>query len=160
MSTNWGRPILPPALASRNEVFTSGGLLIWQSLNLPGIKFLRRIREYSYNSILDDVKDKRRAVLLEVNNGTHWVLAIRKAFIRQEFLTMDPLYGAYGTAISDHWNITGSAHFLNVSFSFRQGLSTAQIASMERLSLKPFPEWSKIDKENWKYATNGSPPPS
>lgn len=114
MTGKFGNVISPHTLALYREYYTPQGLVIWGALKLPGIKFLRRIRSYSYNEILNDVKNPKRAVLLEVNGKTHWILADHKMLFRNDFVCADPWTGKACAAIGDHYNITGSAHFEKV----------------------------------------------
>lgn len=120
LSTLWGHPLTPDQIAKRPECYTKPGdkqgegLIIWEALNLPGLKFDRRIRVYSPSEIIKDISNPNKAVLLQVNYGQHWLLAERKVWFRNDFICADPWLGKMVSAIGDYHVITGSAHFSKV----------------------------------------------
>lgn len=158
LSTRWGRPLTPDKIAENKNWFTSGGLIIWRNLQIAGMKFERRLYGFQLVQIVNDLK-AGKGVLLQVNDGAHWILAERKMWFRNDFVSSDPWTGEPCAAIGDYHNITGSAHFAN-AFSFKAGLSKAQLEGLQKLAMKPVSEWSDTDRANWSYGTNGAPPPT
>jgi lysozyme len=77
----FGDKITPKMLAESKNCYTNSGLIIWQQLEtvFKHIKF--RYRYYHFNEeIIDDaLKNPATAVLLQVNNGKHWVSALAKS---------------------------------------------------------------------------------
>lgn len=104
----------PDAIARHPEWYTPDGLIIWQKLAVPHAQFEKRIRFFAPTPIQQSLADPKRAVMLEVNFGQHWILADRKMWFRNDYVCADPWMGKSCAAIGDYRNITGSAHFLKV----------------------------------------------
>jgi hypothetical protein len=86
------------------------GLIIWQSINIGGLKFEKRLYAQNDTEIQKSLKDPKKAVILEVNKN-HWVLVIGKIPFTNIYRIADPLYGDKSTTLRYKSNITGSAHF-------------------------------------------------
>ena len=101
----------PDKIASHADWFTKDGLVLWSKLNLP-MKFVWR--QYGRNDakILESLKNPNGACLLQVGNGSHWVLPIRKTWFKNDYVIVDPWGGRMGVACGDYGNITGSSHFI------------------------------------------------
>lgn len=54
---------------------------------------------------------------------------------------------------------TPSAPTSTSTIPFRSGLTDAQKSSLINLANKPISQWSQLDKDNWRYGTNGAPLP-
>lgn len=99
-----------PKDLSQEIQFTQGGLLIWESLPkvLP-FRLKRRINWKDDISFITAIKDKRTAVVLQVN-GDHWVIALTK--IGNIYRVADPWFGDkcyVGTSLTRYKTITGAA---------------------------------------------------
>ena len=57
------------------------------------------------------LKDPNSFVLLQVDNGQHWVLALSKTWFGNDYNVADPWLGKKVTACSMYHNITGCAVF-------------------------------------------------
>ena len=91
--------------------YTNDGLIIWQTLNLKHMAFAARLRSRNDFEIEKSLKDPRKAVILQVNDGAHWVVAIGKVpLLRNVYWVIDPWDGKKKTTRAFR-NITGSAHF-------------------------------------------------
>ena len=101
----------PIEAIDKNIKYTKGGLIIWQSINFKNFKFEKRV--YGFNKLLIDnsLRHPDKAVILEVNNHSHWVVAIRKVPFTNHYFVVDPWDGKIKTTMNLR-NITGSAHFL------------------------------------------------
>ena len=114
---SFGYDIWPDAIAKRKENYTKDGLILWNNLLLPGnFKFKMRIGSPSNfvrndKEIIKSIKDPNGFVLLSVGNNTHWVLAMSKLLLRDNYKVADPWKGKQEICIPEFKNITGSSHF-------------------------------------------------
>ena len=88
----------------------SGALVLWQSCIFPKMKF--EIREYGYNptKIQRYIADPHKAVILEVNDKSHWVVPVAY-FLDGSYICADPWTGTYENLLQKYHNITGAAYF-------------------------------------------------
>lgn len=110
----------PGTLASKTLSYTKDGLIIWQSVdNIPLMKMdtlpdgkVKRLYGQNDAEIMASLKDKKKAVILQVNNGQHWVVALRRSLLnKKDYIVLDPWDGKQVSALKKYHNITGSAHF-------------------------------------------------
>ena len=103
-----------PDVIARKAKFTLDGLLIWSSLAsiIKGMRFVERVYRRNNVKINDSLTDPNKAVILQVDYGSHWVVALRDPKFSEDYLCLDPLKGKTCLAIGDYRNITGSAHFM------------------------------------------------
>jgi len=73
-------------------------------------------REYGRNdiNILAALKDPNQAVILEVDNASHWCVGVRKTLFGNDYVVVDPWTGKQATACGTYKNITGAAYFKRV----------------------------------------------
>lgn len=110
--TNMGAPITPAQIAAHKDWYTPDGLILWNSLELPGgFKFKKRIYSRVDKVIQDALKDPNSFVILEVNYGQHWVLALSKSWFGNSYKVADPWKGDTCDVLSRYHNITGCAVF-------------------------------------------------
>lgn len=110
MSAGFGDNLTPPEVLNHFE-FTDEGLLIWRTGTLPSIKWEHR--EYFRNDpeIGAALADANRAVMLQVNEGAHWVLGLGFDTMRERLIIADPWFGDM-TDMSRYKNsITGASYF-------------------------------------------------
>lgn len=102
----------PGIIAQNNNNYTGQGLIIWKNLNFPCFKFFKR--EYGKNDIGITIalKDPNQIVLLQVQDGAHWVLGYSKLLLGS-YKIADPWFGDICLA-SRYKNITGAAYFKRV----------------------------------------------
>lgn len=108
----------PADLASRLKLYTNQGLLNWDKLNDIFLKFDWVWRQHGLNRVRIDesLKDPDKAVIFQVNNGKHWVVALRKSLLGfgKDYVCLDPLTGKKINVLAKYGNITGSSHFQRV----------------------------------------------
>src|SRR3990167_9347972 len=63
-----------PDKIAKKDWFTSDGLILWTKINLPNVKFEKRLYGNVMSEIKESLKNKNKAVMLQVQ-GNHWVLA-------------------------------------------------------------------------------------
>jgi len=100
---------LPPQAIDTNIKLTKDGLVIWEKINFPTFKFEKRVRLFDPVAIADSLTDPRKAVVLNIWHGSHWVIALRGS-IFGGFVIIDPWDGKKKTIKASE--ITGSAHFI------------------------------------------------
>lgn len=101
----------PAQIARVIEYYTGGGLIIWKKLGFSLMAFERRLHGRDDVEIHRALKDPKRAVILEVNNGAHWVVALRSTLIGNSYIVADPWDGTKVDVIKRYHNITGAAYF-------------------------------------------------
>lgn len=101
----------PPAIASHADWFTKDGLILWKKMWFSRMEFKERV--YTRNDVLirDSLRDPRKAVLLNVNDGTHWVVGLSKSLWSNDYVCLDPWTGQKCLAMRSYRNIVGSSHF-------------------------------------------------
>lgn len=101
----------PESVAKNHLKYNAQGLILWATINFSKMAF--KWREYTFNPVMIDesLKDPNKAVILQVNNGAHWVVAIRKVPFSKHYFIVDPWDGKVKTTAA-YKNITGSAHFI------------------------------------------------
>jgi hypothetical protein len=101
----------PLDIAKNVHNYTSDGLIIWGNLSFDKMDFVRR--EYGRNdtNLHEALKHPDKAVILQVNNGAHWVTAARPTKIGSDYVIIDPWDGTKTKAIARYHNITGAAYF-------------------------------------------------
>ena len=99
----------PVELASDANHYTKDGLVLWQNFHFDRMRFVRR--EFGHNSfnIEHAINTHGKAVLLQVNNGAHWVVATKKT--RNDYQIADPWDGELKACLATYHNITGAAYF-------------------------------------------------
>ena len=101
----------PLEIAHNASNYTPDGLVVWSRLMFARMQFVRRDRTFDAAAIADSIKDPNKAVMLEVNNGQHWVVAIRKTLFGNDYFVADPWTGKKVGAKAAYHNITGAAYF-------------------------------------------------
>lgn len=101
----------PPKIAQKAENYTKDGLILWNKLSFDKMQFVERIYFYDRRRIEQAMKDPKQAVILEVNNRSHWVVALRKTYFGDDIVILDPWTGAKAQAFKDYHEITGAAFF-------------------------------------------------
>jgi hypothetical protein len=91
LGSYFGEDILPKTMAQKNNLYTSGGLLIWSQLDnvLKNLKFVMRIKQFNERAIDEALlKNPNTCVVLNVDRGYHWVAALKKGF--NSYVCSDP----------------------------------------------------------------------
>jgi hypothetical protein len=101
----------PDQIAAQVSWYTPQGLILWQNMKFAKMKFDRRIYGRNDAAIRDSIAGPNKAVLLQVDNGSHWVVAVSKTLFGNDYVCIDPWTGTKCNVIAKYGNITGSAHF-------------------------------------------------
>lgn len=99
----------PKKIALEAKHYTMDGLVLWKTMNFKKMRFV--VREYGRKdkNIQAALKDPDMGVLLEVNKGQHWVLAVKAN--KTGYTVVDPFMGDDCDVIKRYHNITGAAYF-------------------------------------------------
>lgn len=105
-----GKTITPGEVAGNKKAFNKGGFYQW---NYPDFPFTleKTINGRNDAEIMKSLKDPKRGVVLQVDNGAHFILALSKNFFGS-YNCADPWFGDKCDAIKRWKNITGSRHLL------------------------------------------------
>ncbi len=105
----FGKLVSPPTIAGDPSKYTSDGLVLWNKMSFLVMKFVLREKGRKDKNILAAIKDPNMGVLLEVNKGQHWVVAVRQA--GESYIVADPWDGKDCDVIKKYFNITGASYF-------------------------------------------------
>lgn len=104
----------PLEIASNANNFTTEGLVNWNKLKFDNMKFAARIRGTPLAStIRDALKAPNKAIMLEVSNGSHWVVAVKYNWLGR-LIVCDPWDGKLCDVLKVYSNITGAALFQRI----------------------------------------------
>lgn len=122
LSDYFGSPMTPNQIANSKTWYTNDGLILWNMLSFKKMKVerlangnVKRLFGRDDAEIKKSLDDPNKGVILQVNDGAHWILPIRKTWFTNDYHCVDPWTGKTCTAIGDYKNITGSAHFMRIS---------------------------------------------
>lgn len=101
----------PDAIAKVPTNYTKDGLILWNKLVFKKMRFKWRYYEQNDAIIKECLKDPNRAIILQVNNGLHWVLAVSKNLFGKDYTVLDPWTGKKCDVLKTYHNITGMAVF-------------------------------------------------
>lgn len=111
LSTYFGDNLLPNEVANIHE-FTTDGQILWNTGNYGHMVFSRREYGRHNDRILHAIKHPDLAVILQVANKSHWVVAINAKEGIDNLGIADPWLGDKTTMKRYNNNITGAAYFL------------------------------------------------
>ena len=99
-----------PKWMADNLEFTPGGLLIWSSLRAKTNIHLEEafVGNYREDKILEGINDPNKASILEIHNGWHFVLAVKKLPFLKHYIIIDPISGTKTTTLLKGYQVTGS----------------------------------------------------
>lgn len=93
MLSDYYKCFMLPSVAVGTAIrFTQDGLVIWTLLNFPCFKFVWRGYRYDQKAIEPALRHPDTSVVLQVNNGTHWVCGVRNLGFKR-YLVYDPWGG-------------------------------------------------------------------
>lgn len=104
----------PLEIAKDAANYTKSGLVLWQNMSkfFPKMNFEWRAYGFDKKRIDESLKNKDKAVILQVDNKKHWVVALRPTFLGNSYIVLDPWDGKKVDVLKRYANITGSAHFV------------------------------------------------
>lgn len=102
----------PADIAAVKKNYTKDGLILWQNLKFAHMKFAGRYYGESSTIIDEALKSPNKAVILQVDNGAHWVIALRKTLFGNDYVILDPWDGKKKDAKKAYKNITGFSVFV------------------------------------------------
>jgi hypothetical protein len=111
LSDYFGSYKTPKELAHNAYNYTPTGLVLWTHLAFDKMKFVWREYFEDTKRIDAAIKDPKQAVILQVNHGQHWVVALRKTWYGNDYLVLDPWDGSKCFAKKKYHNISGAAFF-------------------------------------------------
>lgn len=105
--------ITPDLIAKNAANYTRDGLVLWTAISsrLKNIEFVWRQVSPSERQINEAFADKKMVVLLEVNDGAHWVLLQRKTLLGNDYVAVDPWTGKECNVKKTYHNITKAVYF-------------------------------------------------
>lgn len=86
-----------PGYLAKYLKFTDGGLIIWQSIaDVLCCKFVWRgyPSNFDQSQVDEALKNPRKGCLLNVDNGSHWVLGIYRVPLTKKYWVADPWTGS------------------------------------------------------------------
>ena len=110
LASYFGDKLTPLDIARRCK-FTSDAKIIWASVNFEYFEFDYRYYQDSKDIIDRALADPDLAVILEVNNKKHWVVATGRTFFMDKYRIADPFYGDRSTLARYGNKINGFALF-------------------------------------------------
>ena len=115
LGKRFGSTITPEQYAHNAANYTKD-LIRWERVQsmIPELHFDWRERPADEAHIREVLKYKNRGVLLEVNNGAHWVLATKPTLLGGDFVAIDPLGGVEIQVKKKYKNITKAVYFTSV----------------------------------------------
>lgn len=112
MLSDFFKGYMPPnVIAEHKNWYTPNGLRLWANADFPTMKWVWRQKGFDKEKINASLKDPKKAVILQVNNGKHWVVAIRKTIFGNDYVCVDPWDGKKKDVFKTYKNITGSSHY-------------------------------------------------
>lgn len=103
--------VSPPEIAHNAANYTPDGLVVWEKLKFPTMKFDSRERKLDKAKVALYLKDPNKAVILNVNNGAHWVVGLKKTLFGDSYVVLDPWGGVKVDANKKYRNVVGAAYF-------------------------------------------------
>jgi hypothetical protein len=102
----------PKEIAANKDWYTKAGLVIWSKLSFDKMTFFRREYGEPTAAILNALADPDKGVILQVNDGAHWVVAYSKGVLSgKDYWCIDPWTGKKCLVKKTYHNITGAAFF-------------------------------------------------
>lgn len=101
----------PDVIASVPTNYTSDGLIVWSKFKWSKMRFDRRYYGEQTAIIDEALKNPNKAVILQVDNQAHWVVALRKNLFGKDYVCLDPWDGKKKDTKRTYKNITGFAVF-------------------------------------------------
>ena len=111
LADKFRKPITPKiALEKGYFKYTDGGLILWESIKVPSLKFNKRVRRFDKLDLRKQVADRKKGVILAVNNDAHWVAVRGRIPFTDHYWVNDPWDGKVKTTMK-FFNISGAAVF-------------------------------------------------
>lgn len=111
MLSDYFKPTRNPFEMLQMLKFTDDGRVYWSSVHFENWEFYKRVYGREQAQILRHIKDPNLAVILEVANKSHWVVATGVQYFTGAIRIADPLFGDRSTVRRYQNNITGAAYF-------------------------------------------------
>lgn len=104
----------PLEIAKNVHNYTADGLVLWKNITFDKMEFVRRAYGTTvslFPEIKAALKDDDQAVLLQVDNGAHWVVAYSTKWFSADLAVADPWFGKIVPVLKTYKNITGAAFY-------------------------------------------------
>lgn len=108
-----GAACLPPDVANHKDWYTPEGLVLWSKLNLKNAVWKWRGYRFDKKVIVDHIKDKDKAVIIEVplGAGKHWLTG-ESVNMFGRIMARDPWHGDICDVLKRYKKVTGYATFV------------------------------------------------
>lgn len=100
----------PKQLALVKSNYTASGLVLWNAMHFDKMKFVWRDYKEDHAKIKDSINDPKKAVILQVSNGRHWVVATQ--VVGDDYAIVDPWDAQTKLAKKVYHNVTGASHYI------------------------------------------------
>mgnify|MGYP001583286333 CR=1 FL=1 len=110
LASYFGDKLTPLDIARRCK-FTNDAKIIWSSVNFEHFEFDYRYYQYSKDIIDRALADPDLAVILEVKNKKHWVVATGRTWFLDKYRIADPWNGDRATLARYGNTVNGFALF-------------------------------------------------
>lgn len=114
LSDYFGCYTSPDQIAAHKDWYTPEGLVLWIRFKFEKMKFTWRDYKRDDAKIKEALKDPNQAVILQVDNGSHWVVALSATWFGNSYMIADPWDGTKCDVIKRYKNITGAAFFQRI----------------------------------------------
>ena len=103
--------VTPAEIAHNAANYTKDGLVVWKNLKFGKFRFVARDYAEDRAKISEFIKDPDKAVILNVDGGHHWVVALRKSLVGNDWVVADPWNGDKCGAKARYKDVVGAAYF-------------------------------------------------
>ena len=111
MISTYFKPDRTPADLLSKLQFTADGRILWGSVNFENWKFDWRAYARDDDAIKFHIENPDRAVFLNVENSSHWVVGVSIPMIGNNYKIADPWLGDYAKIDRYAGRISGAAYF-------------------------------------------------
>lgn len=112
MLTTYFLPAKTPMKLLHQLKFTNEGKIIWASASFENFAWYKRVYNRDEREIEVHIKNPRLAVILEVANRSHWVVATGYELLSKKIRIADPWTGDRASMDRYRNNITGASYFM------------------------------------------------
>lgn len=152
----------PQEIAHDAHNYTADGLVLWKNIKFTGMRFVKRVygnTDSLMPEIIEALKDPDRGVVLQVNDGAHWVAAYSTKMFSSDLAVADPweLPCKVLPVLKRYKNIVGAAYYERImddkpaepeppiiripSKKLIKGMATPEIYYYNGVKKFQFPNW-------------------
>lgn len=102
---------------TRKDYPGGAGLVLWPNMKFDGMRWVKRLRGRNDAMIDEALRNPNTAVILQVNNGAHWVVAYSRVWgASKDWWCIDPWDGKKKLVLKSFGNITGMSFYEGKDF--------------------------------------------